>query len=127
VVTGKPRILVVDDHSDSRLIVVLAMETWGYEVGEARDGREAMAQLEGGNFNLVVIDLAMPFMSGLEVGRSVRTDPRTKDIPILAVTALDTSETRKRCSETGVNDFLSKPFSMRDLKSKLETLLRPKS
>jgi len=122
-----PRILVVDDHPDSRLIMVMAMERWGYEVVEARDGKEAMAQLEGGNFNLVVIDLAMPFMSGLEVGRSVRTDPRTKDIPILAVTALDTSETRKRCSETGFNDFLSKPFSMRDLKSKLETLLRPKS
>ncbi|MBI1910346.1 MAG: response regulator [Deltaproteobacteria bacterium] len=122
-VTGKPRILVVDDHSDSRLIVVLAMETWGYEVVEARDGKEAMAQLEGGNFDLVVLDLAMPFMSGVDVGRSMRTDPRTKDIPILAVTALDSSVSRKRCFEAGFNDFLAKPFPMAELKAKVETLL----
>ena len=120
---SKPVILVVDDHPDSRLIIVLAMERWGYEVVEARDGKEAMDQIEGRNFNLVVVDLAIPFMSGLDVGRSVRIDPRTKDIPILAVTALDTSESRKRCSEAGFNDFLSKPFPMTELKTKVETLL----
>lgn len=122
-VPSKPRILVVDDHSDSRLIVVLAMETWGYEVVEARDGKEAMAQLEGGNFNLVVLDLAIPFMSGVDVGRSMRDDPRTKDIPILAVTALDSSVSRKRCFEAGFNDFLAKPFPMAELRTKVETLL----
>lgn len=122
-VTGKPRILVVDDHPDSRLIIVLTMERWGYEVVEARDGKEAMAQLEGGDFNLVVVDLAIPFVSGLDVGRSVRANPRTKDIPILAVTALDNGERRKMCFAAGFNDFLSKPFSMTDLKTKVETLL----
>jgi putative two-component system response regulator len=120
---SKPKILVVDDHPDSRVILVLAMEKWGYEVVEARDGKEAMDQIKRRNFNLVVVDLAMPFMSGLDVARSMRTEPRTKDIPILAVTALATSESRKRCSEAGVSDFLSKPFSMADLKWKVEALL----
>ncbi len=120
---SKPKILVVEDHPDSRDILVLAMESWGYEVVEARDGKEAMAQLESVDFNLVVLDIAMPFKSGLDVARSLRSNPRTKDLPILTVTALDTAKIRKSCKEAGFNDFLSKPFRMADLKRKVETLL----
>jgi CheY-like chemotaxis protein len=123
VAPSKPRILVVDDHPDSRDIVVLAMERWGYEVVEARDGREAMAQIESVDFNLVIIDIAMPFMSGREVARSIKSDPRTEHIPILAVTALDTSEIRKICLQAGFNDFLSKPFPIASLKAKVDALL----
>lgn len=121
--SSNPRILVVEDHPDSRLIMVMAMEKWGYEVVEARDGKEALAQLESGNFNLVVIDIAMPFLSGREVAKSIRNDPRTKHIPLLAATALDTSENRKMCSAAGFNDFLSKPFLINALKAKIEVLL----
>ncbi len=120
---SKPRILVVEDHPDSRFIVVMALEKWGYEVVEACDGKEALALLESGNFNLVVIDIAMPFVSGREVAKAIRNDPRTKEIPLLAVTALDTSENRKMCSAVGFNDFLSKPFSMESLKAKVDALL----
>ena len=119
----KPKVLVGDDHPDSRGIIVLALERWGYEVLEARDGKEAMAQIESVDFNLAVLDIAMPFKSGLDVARSMRTNPRTKDIPILAVTVLDTAKIRKSCKEAGFNDFLSKPFLMADLKRKVETLL----
>jgi len=120
---SKPKILVVEDHPDSRVIMVLALERWGYEVVEARDGKEAMAQIESVNFDLAVVDIAMPFKSGLDVARSLRTNPGTKDIPILAVTALDTAKIRKTSKEAGFNDFLSKPFLMADLKWKVETLL----
>ena len=119
----KPKVLVGDDHPDSRGIIVLALERWGYEVLEARDGKEAMAQIESVNFDLAVVDIAMPFKSGLDVARSLRTNPGTKDIPILAVTALDTAKIRKTSKEAGFNDFLSKPFLMADLKWKVETLL----
>ncbi|MBI2987106.1 MAG: response regulator [Deltaproteobacteria bacterium] len=120
---SKPVILVVDDHPDSRDILVLAMEKWGYEVLPARDGREAMAQIESVDFNLVIIDIAMPLVSGREVGRSIKSNPRTKHIPILAVTALDTSENRKRCLQAGFDDFLSKPFRIASLKAKVNALL----
>jgi CheY-like chemotaxis protein len=103
--------------------MVMALEKWGYEVVEARDGKEALAQLESGDFNLVVIDIAMPFLSGREVAKSIRNDPRTKHIPLLAATALDTSENRKMCSAAGFNDFLSKPFLIQRLKAKVEALL----
>jgi two-component system cell cycle response regulator len=119
----KPRILVVDDHPDSRDIITLAMERWGYEAFEARDGREAMAQIESVDFNLVIIDIAMPFVSGRDVGRSIKSNPRTNHIPVLAVTALDSSEHRKMCLQAGFDDFLSKPFALVSLKSKVETLL----
>ena len=121
--SGKPRILVVDDHPDSRLIMVMVLEKWGYEVVEARDGKEALAQLESGNFNLVVIDIAIPFVSGREVAKLLKNNPRTKHIPLLAATALDTSENRKMCLAAGFDDFLSKPFSMESLKAKVDTLL----
>ena len=121
--SGKPRILVVDDHPDSRLIMVMVLEKWGYEVVEARDGKEALAQLESGNFNLVVIDIAIPFVDGREVAKLIRNNPRTKHIPLLAATALDTSENRKMCLAAGFDDFLSKPFSMESLKAKVNALL----
>ena len=121
--SSKPRILVVDDHPDSRLIMVMVLEKWGYEVVEARDGREALAQLESGNFDLVVIDIAIPFVCGREVAKAIRADPRTKTIPLLAATALDTSENRKMCLAAGFDDFLSKPFSMESLKAKVDALL----
>ncbi len=121
--SSKPRILVVEDHPDSRLIMVMSMERWGYEVVEARDGKEALAQLESNNFALVVIDIAMPSMSGREVAKLIKNNPRTKHIPLLAATALDTSENRKMCSAAGFDDFLSKPFSMGSLKAKVDALL----
>ena len=121
--SGKPRILVVDDHPDSRLIMVMVLEKWGYEVVEARDGKEALAQLESGNFDLVVIDIAIPFVAGREVAKLLKNNPRTKHIPLLAATALDTSENRKMCLAAGFDDFLSKPFSMESLKAKVNALL----
>ena len=125
--TSKLKVLIVEDHPDSRFLMVLAMERWGYEVLEARDGREAMARIESVDFNLVIIDIALPFVSGREVGRSIKSDPRTKHIPILAVTGLDTAENRKMCLQAGFDDFLSKPFAIASLKTKVETLLGQRS
>jgi CheY-like chemotaxis protein len=127
VTTSKLRILVVDDHPDSRIILVLAMERWGYEVVDARDGKEAIGQIESANFDLGVIDIAMPFMNGREVARLIRSNPRTNHTPLLAVTALDTSENRQMCSQVGFDDFLPKPFLLSDLQTKVNTLLGKRS
>ncbi len=121
--TSKLRILIVEDHPDNRLMTVLVMETWGYEVFEARDGKEALALITLNDFNLAIIDIAMPFVSGREVGRSIKSNPRTKHIPILAVTALDDFENREMCLQAGFDDFLSKPYALGTLKTKVETLL----
>jgi CheY-like chemotaxis protein len=124
---SKPRILVVEDHPDSRDVLVLAMESSGYEVVEARNGKEAMARIAAGDFDLVIIDIAIPFVSGRELARFIKSNPRTKHIPLLAATALGSAEYRKICSEAGFDDFLFKPFSMTDLKAKVQLLLSQKS
>ncbi|MBI4522690.1 MAG: response regulator [Deltaproteobacteria bacterium] len=120
---NKYRILVVDDHPDIRAMLVLEMESSGYEVFEARDGREAMTQVESVDFDLVIIDIAMPFVSGWEVGKSIKSSQRTRHIPILAITAIDTSENHQRCLQAGFDGFLPKPFSIPDLKARVEALL----
>ncbi len=123
VTTSKLRVLIVEDHPDSRFVMVLAMEAWGYEVLEARDGKEALALITLDDFNLAIIDIAMPFVSGREVGRSIKSNPRIKHIPILAVTALDGFENREMCLQAGFDDFLSKPYELGALKTKVEALL----
>ena len=92
----------------------------------ARNGREAMAVVEASDFDLMVVDMAMPFMDGFDLVKKVRARLQSKNTPILAVTALDAPEDRDRCLEAGCNDYLSKPFSFDELKARIEALLAGK-
>ncbi len=122
----KKKVLVAEDHPDTRSVLVLMMERWGFEVVEARNGREAMTMVEASDFDLMVVDMAMPLMDGFELVKRVRARSQSKNTPILAVTALDAPEDRDRCLEAGCNDYLSKPFSFDDLKARIEALLAGK-
>ena len=122
----KKNVLVVEDHPDTRSVLVLMMERWGFEVVGARNGREAMTMIEASDFALMVVDMAMPLMDGFELVKRVRVRSQSKNTPILAVTALDAPEDRDRCLEAGCNDYLSKPFSFDDLKARIEALLAGK-
>lgn len=119
----KKKVLVVEDHPDTRSVLVLMMERWGFEVAEARNGRDALIMVEQNGFDLLVVDMAMPLVDGFEFVRRVRIQSKTANIPIIAVTALDAPEDRDRCLQAGCNDYLSKPFSFDDLKAKIEALL----
>lgn len=119
----KKKVLVVEDHPDTRSVLVLMMERWGFEVAEARNGRDALIMVEQNGFDLMVVDMAMPLVDGFEFVRRVRIQSKTANIPIIAVTALDAPEDRDRCLQAGCNDYLSKPFSFDDLKAKIDALL----
>lgn len=119
----KKKVLVVEDHPDTRSVLVLMMERWGFEVAEARNGRDALIMVERNGFDLLVVDMAMPLVDGFEFVRRVRSQSKTANIPIIAVTALDAPEDRDRCLQAGCNDYLSKPFSFDDLKAKIDALL----
>lgn len=119
----KKKVLVVEDHPDTRSVLVLMMERWGFEVVEARNGREAMTMVEANDFDLMVVDMAMPFVDGFDFVRRVRARSKTANTPIIAVTALDAPEDRDRCLRVGCNDYLPKPFSFDDLKAKIDALL----
>ncbi len=120
------KVLVVEDHPDTRSVLLLMIERWGFDVVGARNGREAMTMVEASDFDLMVVDMAMPLMDGFELAKRVRARSQSKNTPILAVTALDAPEDRDRCLKAGCSDYLPKPFSFDDLKARIEALLAGK-
>jgi CheY-like chemotaxis protein len=103
------RILVAEDEPDNRLIAVRVLAREGYETLEAADGHAAVALARQERPNLIVMDLAMPGMDGWEATRRLKADPRTADIPIVALTAFALRGDEERAREAGCDGYLSKP------------------
>jgi putative two-component system response regulator len=119
------RVLAVDDQEETRRVLQRALAALGYEVEVARDGIEALAKLPLG-VDLVLLDARMPGLDGFEVTRRIRADAEYSDLPIIMVTGLDSREDRLRAVEAGVNDFISKPFELTELRLRTASLLRLK-
>jgi putative two-component system response regulator len=119
----RKRVLVVDDRDDARLIQARILANLGYDVEQARDGLEALAKLEL-DIDLVLLDAEMPGMDGFEVAQRIRGNPRLVDLPIMMVTGLGGQEDRLRAVQAGVNDFISKPFEINELRLRTEGLLK---
>jgi len=102
-----PRILVVDDEPSIRRTLRAVLEVKGYDVVEADCGREALRLIHSGQYDLALLDINMPDITGIEVCREVRT---TSQIPIVMMSAGE--ENRARSLEAGANDYLKKPFSV---------------
>jgi putative two-component system response regulator len=119
------RILVVDDVEQNLALLGGLVRTLGYEVETARDGLEALAKLVLG-FDLVLLDVMMPGLDGYEVARRVRADPRTRDLPIILVTVLDSREDRVKAIQAGTSDFIAKPVEKTELLVRISSQLRLK-
>jgi two-component system response regulator MprA len=116
------RVLVVDDEPALRGALERALRLEAYEVELAADGREALDRLAAAPLDAVVLDVAMPGVDGLEVCRRMRgAGDRT---PVLMLTARDTVDDRVAGLDAGADDYLVKPFSLRELKARLRALLR---
>ncbi len=122
---GSPRVLVIDDQEEARRILDRVLRSFGYETELAHDGEEALRMLEAG-IDLVIVDARMPGISGFELTRRIRSDTRYFDLPIVMVTGLDSKEDRLHAVEAGVNDFISKPFDVSELRLRSTWLLRMK-
>lgn len=116
------KVLIIEDNSDNRDILKRQLAYLGYEVAEAADGLEGLRQVENEKPDLVIVDIMMPDLDGREVARRLRASPETKDLPILAATVLFHSEDIQSCLAAGCNDVLTKPFTLQQLKAKLERL-----
>jgi signal transduction histidine kinase/CheY-like chemotaxis protein/HPt (histidine-containing phosphotransfer) domain-containing protein len=112
--TGTRVLLVEDDPINQEISRVLLMEA-GMKVDVASDGRQAVDQAKKNNYDLMLMDLQMPVMGGLEATRQIRTLPQALDIPIIALTANTYEEDRKHCKEVGMNDFVGKPVDPLEL------------
>ena len=103
------RILVAEDEPDNRRIVVKVLAMEGYTVLEAVDGGSALELARREHPDLIVLDLAMPGIDGWEAARRLKADPRTADIPIIALTAFAMRGDEERAREAGCDGYLSKP------------------
>jgi len=115
-------ILVAEDQADIRDLIVLNLQLAGYEVAAAADGAAALASQQERASDLLVLDLMMPLVDGLEVIKSLRA--RGRATPILMLTAKSTELDRVLGLELGADDYLTKPFSMAELLARVKALLR---
>ncbi|MCK5810379.1 MAG: response regulator [Cocleimonas sp.] len=117
---NKHKILVVDDSLSNRTALRLMLEAQGHEVGTAVDGADALRQLEKTPFKLVITDLEMPNMNGLEMVESLRIGAETKNLPIIMVTSRSTTKHRTLAKQAGVDEYLTKPVDSSTLQATIE-------
>lgn len=117
------RVLLADDEAHVTHVVERRLIGAGYDVRVARDGEEAWLIAQEWHPQVVVTDLQMPYMNGLELARLVRTLPETKDIPIVMLTARGYGVTDEERAEAGLSELLAKPFSVRKLVDLIASML----
>lgn len=120
---GEKKILLVDDHQDFRELLTLQLRFFGLKVIGVRGGQEALEILQTFVPDLILLDMWMPEMDGFKVVRLVRQNPKYRDIPILATTAMAMPESRDQCLRAGCDDCILKPFRFRELRERLTDLL----
>ncbi len=118
------KILVVDDEPDIVELVSYNLRKEGFEVSSASDGEEALSKIRAGNYDLVILDLMLPGIQGTEICRLLRNDPRTQRLPVIMLTAKGEEIDRILGLEIGADDYLTKPFSPRELAARMRAVLR---
>jgi DNA-binding response OmpR family regulator len=118
---GSARILLVDDEQSVQTLLSYPLRKDGYHVTSAHDGREALRRFEEARFDLVILDLMLPKMDGVEVCRQMRS---RSQVPIIMLTAKGSETDKVAGLEVGADDYITKPFSMREFRSRVKAALR---
>jgi DNA-binding response OmpR family regulator len=121
VANGSARILLVDDEQSIQTLLSYPLRKDGYHVTSALDGSEALQRFEEGRFDLVILDLMMPRIDGVEVCRQLRS---RSQVPIIMLTAKGSETDKVAGLEVGADDYITKPFSMREFRSRVKAALR---
>ncbi|MCD4845341.1 MAG: response regulator [Methanosarcinales archaeon] len=121
------KMLIVDDELDTLIPLKRTLEAEDYQVLEASSGMEAIEKTRSEHPDLVLLDLMMPGMDGIEVCKVLKEDPSTNDIPILMLTAKGDVEDKIGGIETGADDYVTKPFDLGELKARIKMILRRKN
>jgi len=120
-------ILIVDDNTGARETFRGLLGGLGYNLGLACDGAEALDQIEALTPDLILLDVMMPKLDGFEVCQRLKTEPRWRHIPVILITALDSTEALVRGLEAGADDFLTKPVNGLELRARVRSMLRIKA
>ncbi len=118
------RVLIVEDEPDIRDLLAFHLERDGYQVTKSKTGADALRQLKSGLPDLVLLDLMLPEVDGLEVCRRLRQDPRTASLPIVMLTAKGEEVDRILGLELGADDYIVKPFSPKEVVARVRAVLR---
>jgi DNA-binding response OmpR family regulator len=118
------RIAVIEDDADIAFTVRLNLQREGYDVAAFERGHDGLVAAQSGAFDLVILDLNLPDVDGLTICRELRRDERTRSIPIVMLTARGSERDRVTGLELGADDYLTKPFSVRELVARVAAVLR---
>jgi DNA-binding response OmpR family regulator len=119
-----PRILVVEDDTDIAALITHYLEKAGHDVDRLSSGADVIPRLRGATIDLVILDVMLPGLNGLHVLQAMRADPTTAGIPILILTAKGEESDRVSGLEYGADDYVTKPFSPKELSLRVAALLR---
>ena len=117
------RILVVEDQEDNRQILRDLLGSVGYEMTEAENGEQALAAVKAQPPDLILMDIQLPLLDGYEATRRIKADPQLKHIPIIVVTSYALSGDEAKARAAGCDDYVTKPFSPRELLAKIREYL----
>src|ERR1035437_5496182 len=120
----KANILVVDDEPLNVELLKGLLQSRSYHVLTAAGGAEALEIIRKEKVDMVLLDVMMPLMDGFEVTRKIRSDEKTKGLPVVLITALKETEDRIEGIEAGCDDFISKPFDKNEVMARVKTLLQ---
>jgi CheY-like chemotaxis protein len=118
------RILLAEDFDENRIALKLMLKLAGFEVLEARDGQEALEATRSGRPDLVLMDISLPLIDGLQATRTLRAEAEFESLPIIIVSAYDNQESIDEALAAGGTDYLCKPIEFDDLKKKIERQLK---
>jgi len=119
------KILIVEDHADMRELLAWQIELTGFVPITAKQAKEGVEKAIAEKPVLILMDVMMPGMDGRDAVRQLRAHPETKDIPILAATALFRTTDLKSCLDAGCNGYIIKPFTFQELRVKLREFIPP--
>ncbi len=120
----KRKILLVEDNEATQEVMQVELGVLGYEVAVASNGAEAIGMAISYAPDLILMDIHMPKMDGLEAASQIRSDPKSRSIPILAATAGTRPGDREKCLANGFSSYLAKPFTHHELAAAIKSLLK---
>ncbi|WP_013320314.1 response regulator [Gloeothece verrucosa] len=122
----QPYILAIDDDDDNLIIISYILSTMGYAFTTTTSGDEGLILAQTTTPSLILLDILLPGIDGFEIIHHLKHNPKTKDIPIIAVTGLAFPEDKQRILEAGCDDYLSKPYLIRDLENLISHYIHKK-
>ncbi len=120
---AKAKILYVEDHQGNIYVMEKRLKRWGYEAVVAMDGQSALAMARTHKPDLILMDIQLPGINGLEATRQIKADPETEGIPVIAVSSYAMYDDRAKALEAGCDGYFSKPVDFHELRIRIKSLI----